>query len=148
MIIEVVRNIACRSAPKARGRTPVGRRRCFFGNIRRNVCAGKVPQGHARRGVPQKGKDTPAGIVKPVTKRTRIRVLDGASRIGGRGAIALLVEDGASKGIAVRRVDRAGVRCPAVKRHLIMLLIIDALHNIDLSSRRPVGSVGLQSTTI
>jgi hypothetical protein len=146
VIVEIVSNIARRRTPKACWRAPICGRGRLVGDIRRDVGAGKVPQGHAGRRVPQKRKDTALSSVKPITKRTRGGVEDRASCVGTLCAIAIRVEDLTSE--RVLGVEGAGVRRPTVERHLIVWLIVDALHDIDLSGQRPVRPIGLQSTAI
>lgn len=137
MFVKIGANVARRRAPKTCWCTPVGRRRRRVNDVRRDVLPGKVPHGHASRRIPQKSKDTSPDIVKPVPKRTRAAVLDRTASISALRAVAIAVEDVASKRPFGRCVDRAGRRCPAVKRHLIVSLIVDALYDIDLSRRGP-----------
>ena len=146
VIVEIVSNIARCRAPNACWRTPICGRGRSVGDIRGDVGTGKVPQRHAGRRVPQKRKDASLSGVEPITKRTRGGVLDGTSRVGALCAVAIRVEDVTGERRA--GVDRAGMRRPTVEGHLIVWLIVDALHDIDLSGQRPVGSVGLQSTEI
>lgn len=84
--------------------------------------------------------------VKPISKRSRGGVEDRTSCVGSLCAIALRVEDLTSE--RSLGVEGAGMRRPTVERHLIVWLIVDALHDIDLSSQRPVRSIGLQSAEI
>ena len=148
VLVEIVFNVARRRTPKACWLSPVCRCRRFIVDIRRNVCTCKVPHRYASRRVPQKRIDTSPSIVEAITERSRITVTDATPSIGSRCAVAIRAERMTGERSLVGRVDRAGIRCPAVESHLIVRLIVDAFHNINLSALRPRRPIGLQSTAI
>ena len=138
-LLEELVHLAARAAKHGVGQPPAARARALPANVLRDLVAGKVPHLDVLV-VPLHGVHAAAGRVESVAVRRRAVARGGeaaANVLGAHGAVRVALR------ARVHALDGWALRASVgrVRRDDVLVRRVDALDDVHLAARRPVGAV-------